>query len=259
MFIKKMKKYFDFLFTIFIRKISEKSFKYNNEKIKYIFYKNRKSKKIIIVFSACTRKGIKARYNYIRTLKKIKENKLFILDDGGIDQRGTYYLGKYPDFEFEKGCLKLIDEILKINNIEETYLIGSSKGGYSSLYYGLNIPKSRIIIGAPQYFLGTYLSKCYQGVTLKSMNCNEITRIEFLDILLKNKIDNSNNKNKIYIQYSTKDPTYKEHILYLLEDLKKANFCVEEEKLSYSNHNDVSLYFSDYIINILKKNKVLEE
>lgn len=39
------------------------------------------SRDLIIVFSSCTRKGIRARYNYVRTLKEVPCNKLFLLDD----------------------------------------------------------------------------------------------------------------------------------------------------------------------------------
>ena len=53
----------------------------------------------IIVFSSCTRKGIRARYNYVRTLKEVPCNKLFLLDDFASDHRGSFYLGSNMKFE----------------------------------------------------------------------------------------------------------------------------------------------------------------
>lgn len=253
MIIKKIKKYFEYFITIFIRKISEKVFKYKNEKIKYIFYQNKKSKNLVVVFSSCTRNGIKARYNYIRTLKNVKENKLFILDDGGIDRRGTYYLGKYPEFDFEKGCKELIGFISKKINVNKYFLIGSSKGGYCSILFGMDLNNCNMIVGAPQYYLGTYLASCYKKVTLRSLNCDDEDRIKYLDNLLKNKIKNLYG-NKVFIQYSVNDPTYKNHICYMLDDMKKNGVCVVEEKLNYTNHDDVSIYFPDYIKKILDEN-----
>lgn len=86
-------KYIEYLSTKI--KVYFKENKYNKEgcNIKYILEKE-KSDILIVIMSSCTRPGIKARYNYNRTLKNIKVNKLFILDDFGNDSRGSYYLGK---------------------------------------------------------------------------------------------------------------------------------------------------------------------
>ena len=61
--------------------------------------------------AACTRVGIPARYNYIRTLDNIEVNRLYILDDEGDDQRGSYYLGQYPEFYTEKAVIELITKV----------------------------------------------------------------------------------------------------------------------------------------------------
>jgi len=221
-----------------------------------MFYSNRKSDDLIIIFNACTRPGIKARYNYVRTLKKIKVNKLFILDDGGIDNRGTYYLGKYPEFDFENGVLELIKNTYDKINPKKIYFIGSSKGGWAALNFGLEYENSNIICGAPQYYLGTYLANMKNKVTLNSIGCISKKEINFLDKYLQNKILNFNYKNNIYLQYSINDPTYNNHIKYLIKDLKKKNTILYEEKLEYKNHDDVSIYFPNYIIsNITNDNR----
>ena len=67
--------------------------------------------------SSCTRQGVKAWYNYNRTLKNIKANKLFILDDFGTDSRGIYYLGKDGKFEIEQIVIELISKIKEIKAI----------------------------------------------------------------------------------------------------------------------------------------------
>ena len=62
--------------------LKERKFK---RRLKYI-YENHSSDKLLVVFSGFADKPV---YNYIRTLKDIKCNKLFILDDFGY--RGSYY------------------------------------------------------------------------------------------------------------------------------------------------------------------------
>ena len=88
MIIKKIKKYSNYIHSILIKKIYEKNFISDDIKIKYILNANKDSKDLLVVFSACTRKGIPARYNYMRTLKNVYCNKLFILDDFGYHKRG---------------------------------------------------------------------------------------------------------------------------------------------------------------------------
>ena len=122
-------------------KFKQKKYIGNKYNINYLLERNNKSKDLIIVFSACTKKGQRARYNYIRTLDKIKSNKLFILDDFGFDGRGAYYLGKDNDFMIEKEVISLIYKIREEINPEKEIYIGSSKGGYSALYFGLERKK----------------------------------------------------------------------------------------------------------------------
>ena len=253
MLFKKAKKYIDYIIVKITQKIRQKEYKYNGERIKYLLYRNKESKDLIIVFSSCTRVGIKARYNYVRTLKKINANKLFILDDGASDNRGTYYLGVYPEFEFEKATISLVDKIYKETNPTNTFFIGSSKGGYSALNFGVKYSESKIIIGAPQYFLGTYLNNMKNNVTIKSMNCLSSKAISYLDNYLYSQIkEYSNNNSKVFLQYSKNDITYDEHIKYLIEDLHKHDYELSIQILDYKNHDDVSLSFPQYILNCLK-------
>lgn len=99
--MKKVKKYAEYLITKIRVVFKQRKYLYDNTVIKYM-YENRRRKDLIIVFSSCTRKGIKARYNYVRTLKNMELDQLFILDDYGIDGRGIYYLGKGMDFFVER-------------------------------------------------------------------------------------------------------------------------------------------------------------
>ena len=137
--VDKVNKVIDLLKTKYLMKFKQKKYIGNKYNINYLLERNNKSKDLIIVFSACTKKGQRARYNYIRTLDKIKSNKLFILDDFGFDGRGAYYLGKDNDFMIERS--NLIYKIREEINPEKEIYIGSSKGGYSTLYFGLEKKK----------------------------------------------------------------------------------------------------------------------
>lgn len=255
---RKINKYIEYTITKIRQCIKEEKFKYKDETIKYMFERNKKTNDLIIVFSACTRPGIIARYNYVRTLKTINASKLFILDDFGIDKRGGYYLGKYPNFLFEEGTKRLIDSILNKYNFRKVFFIGSSKGGYAALNFGLLYSNSIMIVGAPQYLLGKFLSADANKITKISMNINSIDEINILDQRLKKIIQDNKNKDsqKIYLHYSNNEHTFNDHINYLIKDLKEEDYNLIEDIMNYKHHSDVSLYYPKVLITYLKKESV---
>ena len=251
-----IRKYYEYFTTKVKLVFSQKKFKSGDVTLKYILKKNPDSKDLVVVFSSCTRRGIKARYNYMRTLAKVNANKLFILDDFAADHRGSYYLGYNQTYSEEKATIDLINHIKKNLRTDKLICCGSSKGGYSSINFGLQYEDSYIIAGGPQYYLGQYL------VTSQNTECLEhivgnVTdeKVKILDIRLKERIESKKcgNKQKIYMHFSDKEHTYTEHIKDLLECLNKNGYNVECDIADYTNHSDISYYFPDYLINTLKQ------
>ena len=231
---------------------------FNNEKIhnsnlgiKYYFKKaffNNKDK-LIIVFSAFS--NDKPKYNYINTLSTYDCNKLYILDNYG--SKGTYYLGLNGSLEIETAVMSLICKIISENNIKFKNIIsvGSSKGGSAALYYGMKYNFGNIIIGAPQYKIGTYLC----DLSIKTY-AEEI----FGDRSIANRIkyDNlirliSNNKSKIYLLTSDGDNQY-DRVLksfeYVSEEL---NLDLTIDKCEIAHHNDIAKEFPNYLESKLSK------
>ena len=233
--------------------IKQKIYIKDGYRLKYILEENN-SEDLIIIFSSCTRPGIKARYNYNRTLKSVNANKLFILDDFGDDKRGVFYLGCNNDYKVQSIVKELIDDVIKRTSAKRITYVGSSKGGYAALNFGIDQNNSNIIIGAPQYYLGKYLNHEANRNTLKYVIGDiKSEKIKYLDEILYNKINNNKTNNvKIYIHYSENEHTYSEHIKFLLNDLDKNNFNYECEKCDYENHSDVSIYFPKYLTKTLK-------
>lgn len=257
--MKKVKKYIDYALSLVSKAIREKKYRNENSTLKYLFYPCKNSKDMVVVFSACTRVGIPARYNYIRTLDSIEVNRLYILDDEGDDQRGSYYLGQYPEFYTEKAVIELITKVTDKYSFENLYFAGSSKGGWSALNIAASMEGrvKAVIIGAPQYKLGQYLQAPANMTTLNFvkgfLHDDEIV-IDELDNHIRNKIRGLHNT-KVYLHYSKQEHTYDEHIIYLLNDLKQIT-SVDENVANYSDHQDVSLYFPKYLketVNMLIK------
>ena len=171
---------------------------------------------------------------------------------------GGYYLGEYPEFKFESATIELINHTIRSYGIKKCYFCGSSKGGWAALNIGLRFNESYgagIIVGAPQFYLGKYLRGDANRVTLEGICGKEDSEkvIKVLDTYLKNTIvDNSKGKKqRIYIHYSTKEHTYEEHIVSLIDELKKFNYEIICEEKEYLNHNDVGIYFPQFLLKIL--------
>jgi predicted esterase len=180
---------------------------------------------------------------------------LFILDDFGYQKSGSYYLAENGDFELETAISALIDLLRRQLSPKSSIYLGSSKGGYAALYYGLTHEAEHIIIGAPQYYLGQYLDTEKHRPILNGIMGNDSKgSIQKLDNLLHNKIFSSKGiKSKVYVHYSKNEHTYEEHIKDLIKDLRENEIeCIEDIK-DFLNHSDVSKHFPAFLNEVIKK------
>lgn len=234
-------------------KVHEKNFNgKEGVRLKYLFIKHTTSKDLLIVFSGMNPN--KAVYNYVTTLKKIPANKVFILDDAGADERGCYYIGTNGKKEIEAAILDLIEFLTIKNKIDKYVCIGTSRGGYAALNFGLFL-NADIIVGAPQYYLGSYLKHPKLNQMLKTILGNQYTEedLKGLDNRLFEKIYKLQKmyNGKIYMHFSTEEHTYKEHIEGLINDLIRLNYTLFLDKATYENHDDVAKFFPDYLLRTL--------
>lgn len=255
MFLSKLNKFIDLIKAKYMIIFKQKTYKGEKYNINYVFERNKSSKDLLIIFTACTKVGQKARYNYVKTVESFKCNKLFILDDFGFDFRGAYYLGKNKDFAIEKDVNSLINEITKEVEAKKMIFMGSSKGGYSALYFGLPRKDSIIITGAPQYRLGSYLNlPGHKKILEYIMGDTSMESIEILDNLMRNVIEyNKKNNNSIYLHYSNNEETYESDIKPLIEEINRHNFNRYYDLHDYKNHADLTRYFPNFVKDTLKK------
>ena len=125
--IKKSRLYKKFISMLYQMYIHKEENKFNN-RLKYLFKRNKTSDELIVVFSGFPGDDV-AKYNYVRTLSGVPCNQLFILDDFGWQKKGSYYLGENGDFYVEKMVLELIQMLKDQYKINRLITAGSSKGG----------------------------------------------------------------------------------------------------------------------------------
>lgn len=253
--MNKLTKYIEYGQTIMKQTINQRVYKCKNVSLKYMYFPSGESKELLIVFSACTRQGIPARYNYVRTLRSINANKLFILDDFGSDRRGGYYLGEYPEFLWEKATKELIDKIIYKYSINKCIFIGSSKGGWAALNFGVLYNRSGIgkgiVVGAPQFWLGKYLMAPANVDTFRSIcgKNDENQVMAELDQHLYVQIKNNSYEGHqpIYIHYSNKEHTYIDHLVDLIQILTDEGYVLIEDVGDYESHEEVALEFPKFL------------
>lgn len=223
----------------------------NEDGLRYMLFCPRKpSTQLIVSFPACAKKG--SRYNYLRTIKDYDCYKLFLLDEGASNHRGTYLLG-----DVHEKVRRLISGIVEKYGIKESFFIGSSKGGYCAVDFSFFIPNAIPIIAAPQYFVGFYLnSQSFLPNLWAVLGGVKITDagIAKVDNRLREVIETSDIKpSKVYINYSDKEHTYGEHIKFMLEDLHKAGIEVVEQVEHYPNHGDLIKTYPTFLRTVLKE------
>lgn len=228
---------------------------YHAEKsVKYLFQPSyKKTDKMIVVFSAFSVIGTPPKYNYISTLAEFDCNKLFILDDFG--PRATYYLCEKRDFSIERSVLSLIELIKKKYSINIIMSCGSSKGGYSALYYGLKYGFDYIVVASPQYYIGDYLlvqTNSQDSAKFMSGSDTEGDR-EYLNNIMTGMIKTCVYSPSIFIHLGKGETHLKQHVEPLLELLDLKNIEYELDLGDYSSHSDVSKHYPT-----LLKNKIRE-
>lgn len=251
-----LRKYVEYVITKIRILWEQRVFSFEGVDVKYILKRRDDADSLVVVFSACTRKGLKARYNYVKTLNGLRCNRLYILDDYGEDHRGSYYMGHDFGFEEERAVKELIRKMIARLEPQRTIFCGSSKGGYAALNFGLEFAGSDMIIGAPQYFLTSYLLESENLHTLNHiMGERTPEKEQRLEFYLRNRLQSAENKEShtIYLHFSDQEHTYEEHIKYMLKDMEENGYKVEKDIADYTNHSDLSYYFPDFLKRNVKK------
>ncbi len=253
----KINKYIEYGTTKLKMLYKEKKFFGHGYRLKYMLEKEA-SDSLIVVLSGIPRPGIKARYNYNRTLANIRANKLFILDDFGYDERGAYYLGKDKDFKIQLACKDLIEKVKSDLSIENTIYVGSSKGGYAAMYFGIQDNNSTIIAGALQHLLGNYITsneRMSNNIMAYVMGKNyTMDDVEYLNNLLRNTLSEyKTNKCDIHLHYSDSEYTYEDHMVHLMKDLDDLGMPYQKNVAHYTNHGELALYFPPFLVKTLNK------
>ncbi|MHC5280135.1 accessory Sec system protein Asp2 [Listeria kieliensis] len=245
--IKKFLSRMYILVTLFF----EKQFKTPDCTLRYLLFKKKKTKRLLVIFSSYPGKDRPARYNYILKFKKLRTSRLYILDNFGFDKRGAYYLGENKDFYIERAVHELIESVRKELELEKENVIltGSSKGGFAAMYFENKYDYGASVVGAPQVRLGNYLrldwhKQIFEFIMgeVNDQNC------DFLNDLLFDMINQKETKPNISIHVSKQESMYTKHVVPLLDFLEDVDCDLDLDFGNYKNHSDVGPHFANYAL-----------
>lgn len=222
---------------------------FGNSNIKYTFYEPEvKNSKLLVVFSAMMPK-YDYKYNYYNTLKDFNSYQLYIKDDAG--EYGNYYIASNKNPEVQTNIVSLIFNIIRKYNIplENVTLIGSSKGGFAALYYGLKYGFRNIIAGAPQTLLGNFvLDEAPHNNVAKVISGGEEEGDKlYLNNVLYDLEFFSHEFPNYFICVGSTDHHLDGHIKPFINHLNNLGKKIDFKIIPNSNHNDLKLFFKDYL------------
>ncbi|MGV9346631.1 hypothetical protein ACWDSD_17770 [Streptomyces spiralis] len=110
---------------------------------------------LIVVFSGL---GAPNGYHFAgKSLDGLRANVLWIRDD--FDGHYSYYMCRSMNFDIEASVLALIENTMRQLGLgrDQVSLLGVSKGGSATLYFGLKYGFRNIVTVVPQFLVGSYV------------------------------------------------------------------------------------------------------
>ncbi|QOL24416.1 hypothetical protein LP316_08540 [Thalassotalea sp. LPB0316] len=135
----------------------DRLFKSKNRYLIYSIKKRTASNKLVFVFSGVDATPGFCRMSYYSLHEELNENTVHVMDNYGT--HGCYLLNVSGDAQIRNVTISLIKELQQELNIslENTYFVGTSKGGTTALLYSLMLGGGNVLAGEPQIKLGEFI------------------------------------------------------------------------------------------------------
>lgn len=178
---------------------------------------------------------------------------LWIKDD--FDGLPAYYLCNNMNFSIEEGISTLIDAIIEVVKPKYTSILGASKGGSASLYYGIKHKITNIISSVPQFLLGSYIGSGYwEQVGHAMMGGISPEKIFILDRYLSDMIKRDKMLERhIYLFTSPQDKQFLSEIKPHLPLFDKYSYfnLIETCSPLVTEHKQVTAYNLNLILSLI--------
>lgn len=175
--------------------------------------------RLAVAFSAIGQRG-DFTYNYKATLDQLDISCLYILDDFG--SQGAYYHSDHRSEAIYRTVQRLILKVCAEGQIQPANVatVGSSKGGAAALMHGSTLGAGRIIVGAPQTRVGTFLAKPHPNILEYMAGGTAEEDVRHLDSIVFEKLENSGEETAISVLVGANDHHLSQHVEPLMEHMR---------------------------------------
>lgn len=203
---------------------------------------------LVVVFSAMAPAG-SFTYNYKSTLDRVNAHRLYVLDDFG--DQGAYYYCDHRDLAIYRSVQKLLRRIIDELGVDlaDVALVGSSKGGTAAIIHGSSLGVGRIIVGAPQIRIGSFLARPHPNVLEFMAGGTGEQDVAWLDRAVVNHVRKIRPDTSVELLIGTDDHHFRDHLPHLVSVFRSIghdNFSVAHRE--GLNHADVGRAFSRFLL-----------
>lgn len=172
-------------------------------------------KRMAVVFSAIAEQG-DFTYNYKASVDDVDISALYILDDFG--DQGAYYYSDHGSLAPFRSVQNLIKNVASRHGIKlaDVVTVGSSKGGAAALIHGLALPAGRIIAGAPQTRIGSFVKDPHPNILEFMTGGTSVKDVACLDDIIIGLLSAMSDSTRISIVVGAKDHHLRHHVEPLL-------------------------------------------
>ncbi|MHA7155901.1 heparinase II/III domain-containing protein [Arthrobacter sp. TMN-50] len=204
-------------------------------------------KRLGVIFTAIHHPG-DFTYNYKATLDEVDINALYILDDFG--DQGAYYHSDHRSPKIFEAVQALIRKFILDLEIDhaDVVTIGSSKGGTAALIHGFALPAGRVIAGAPQTRIGTFVAGPHPNILQFMAGGVSEDDIEHLDGIVGKYAAQANDATRVSILVGSNDHHLPRHVQPLVEAMSANKRTPPQVTvLADLSHSDIGSVFRFYL------------
>lgn len=205
-----------------------------------------------VVFSAIHQPG-DFTFNYRSSLGGTHSACLYILDDFG--DQGAYYLANGRErAEFRSVQALIRDTASKLGLTSGVVTtIGSSKGGAAALMHGLSIGAERIVAGAPQTRIGSFLRDPHPNILRYIAGSATRASVQWADDVVFQALKSAPSDVKIELLVGTADHHYRDHAMPFVNAAEAEGHKVQLLRLPGAPHSRIGISFREYLTSIVRQ------
>lgn len=215
--------------------------------LNYLLERVEGASELVVAFSAMAPEG-SFTYNYKSTLDSVAAHRLYVLDDFG--DQGAYYYCDHRDLRVYRSVQTLIARITRKLDVElsDVTFVGSSKGGTAALVHGSSLGVGRIIVGAPQVRIGSFVKVPHPNVLEFMAGGRTENDVSWLDRIVPNHVRKIRPDTSIELLIGTGDHHFRDHLPHLLEVLAKIGHTnIDVVPLQGLTHADIGRPFVEFL------------